>query len=103
MTHYQHLSQEERFYIHQAVRDGKSNVEIARALGRHASTISRETRRNMWPSAYLYTYDWARYCQRQRPRRANARKHRKLTTQTEAFIVATAEAVAEPGTNQRLS
>lgn len=57
MTRYQHLSHEERFYIHQAVREGKRTVEIARALGRHASTISREQRRNMWPSAYLYTYD----------------------------------------------
>ncbi|MEQ1844683.1 MAG: helix-turn-helix domain-containing protein [Nitrospira sp.] len=39
MKHYHHLSNEERFYIHQAVRDGKRNVEIARALGRDASTI----------------------------------------------------------------
>lgn len=35
MTHYQHLSHEERFYIHQAVREGKRNVEIARARGLH--------------------------------------------------------------------
>lgn len=88
MTGYRHLSHEERFYIHQAVREGKSNVEIARALGRHAATIGREQRRNMWPSAYLYTYDWARYFQRQRQRWANARKHRKLTKHTEPFIVA---------------
>lgn len=87
MKHYEHLSQEERFYIHQAVREGKRNVEIAHALGRHPSTISREKRRNMWPSAHLYTYHWARYFQRQRQRRANARKHRKLTMQTEALIV----------------
>jgi transposase, IS30 family len=87
MKHYQHLSNEERFYIHQAVRDGKRNVEIARALGRHASTISREKRRNMWPSAHLYTYDWARYFHRWRQRRAHARKHRTLTRRIEAFIV----------------
>ena len=96
MTHYQHLSQEERFYIHHAVREGKRNVEIARALGRHASTISRETRRNLWPSAYLSTYDWARYFQRQRQRRANARKHRKLTTRTEALIVALLQRYLSP-------
>jgi transposase, IS30 family len=88
MKRYQHLSQEERFYIHQAVRDGKRTVEIARALGRHASTIRREQRRNMWPSAHLYTYDWARYFHRRRQRRANARKHRTLTRRIEAFIVA---------------
>jgi IS30 family transposase len=88
MTHYQHLSNEERFYIHQAVREGKHNVEIAHALGRHPSTISREKKRNMWPSAHLYTYDWARYFHRQRQRRAHTRKHRKLTGQTESLIVA---------------
>jgi len=47
-------------------------VEIARALGRSASTISREMKRNMWPSAHLYTYDWARYFHRNRQRRAHA-------------------------------
>jgi IS30 family transposase len=83
MKQYRQLSHEEQFYIHQAVRDGKSNVEIAHALGRHASTIGREQRRNMWPSAHLYTYDWARYFQRQRQRRANACKHRTLTRRIE--------------------
>lgn len=88
MRHYHHLSNEERFYIHQAVREGKRTVDIARALGRAASTISREQRRNMWPSAHLYTYDWARYFHRQRQARANARKHRKLTGRSETLIVA---------------
>lgn len=87
MKRYHHLSNEERFYIHQAVREGKRNVEIAHALGRDASTISREKRRNMWPSAHLYTYDWARYFHRQRQGRAYARKHRTLTAQAETFIV----------------
>lgn len=87
MKRYHHLSHEERFYLHQAVREGKRNVEIAQALGRDPSTISREKRRNMWPSAYLYTYEWARYFHRQRQCRANARKHRKLTSQIEACIV----------------
>ena len=39
MKQYQHLSSEERFYIHQAVREGKNKAAIARALGREASTI----------------------------------------------------------------
>jgi len=88
MTHYRQLSQEERFYIHQAVREGKRNVEIARALGRAGSTISREKQRNMWPSAHLYTYDWARYFHRQRQRRAHACKHRKVTGRTVSLMVA---------------
>ena len=87
MKQYQHLSNEERFYIHQAVREGKRDVDIARALGRAPSTICREKRRNMWPSAYLYTYDWALYFQRQRMHRANARKYRKLTSGNKALIV----------------
>lgn len=96
MKHYHHLSNEERFYIHQAVREGKRNAEIARALGRDASTIGREKKRNMWPSAYLYTYDWARYFQRQRQRRANARNHRTLTRRTETFIVALLKCYLSP-------
>lgn len=70
------------------MRDGKRNVEIAHALGRHPSTISREKRRNMWPSAHLYTYNWAKYFHRQRQRRAQARKYRKLTGRTEVLMVA---------------
>ena len=88
MKRYQHLSSEERFYLHQAVREGKKKAEMARMLGRSASTIGREMRRNMWPSAYLYTYDWAMYFVRQRKRRVNACKQRKLTDEIKPLIVA---------------
>ena len=47
MKQYQHLSNEERFYIHQAVRENKTKADIARALGRAPSTIGREIKRNM--------------------------------------------------------
>ena len=87
MKQYQHLSSEERFYIHQAVREGKNKADIARTLGRHASTIGREMRRNMWPSAHLYTYEWAMYFLRRRKRWAAGCKHRKLTDETKALIV----------------
>ncbi len=87
MKQYQHLSSEERFYIHQAVREGKLKKDIANVLRRHPSTIGREMRRNMWPSAYLYTYEWAMYFLRQRKWRANAHKHRKLNEHTNALIV----------------
>ncbi|MEQ1844684.1 MAG: helix-turn-helix domain-containing protein, partial [Nitrospira sp.] len=50
----------------------------------------------MWPSPYLYTYDWARYFQRQRQDRANARKHRTLTRWTETFIVALLKCYLSP-------
>ncbi len=87
MRRYQHLSSEERFYIHQAVREGKRKADIARVLARHPSTIGREMRRNMWPSAYLYTYEWAMYFLRQRRRFASRRKYRKLTAELEATVV----------------
>jgi IS30 family transposase len=88
MKQYQHLSSEERFYMHQAVREGKKKAEIARALERSPSTIGREMRRNMWPSAHLYTYDWAMYFARQRKRRVIACKYRKLTDEIKPLIVA---------------
>ena len=66
MKTYQHLGNEERFFIHHAVREGKKQVEIAEKLGRGPSTISRELKRNMWPSAKLYTYEWVKYFVRSR-------------------------------------
>ena len=72
MKRYQHLCNEERFYIHQAVREGKTQKEIAKQLNRSPSTICREMKRNMWPSAYLYTYEWAKHFVRCRKKyRAN--------------------------------
>lgn len=87
MAQYQHLRNEERFYIHQAHREGKNQKQIAEALGRHPSTISREMKRNMWPSAYLYTYDWALYFIRQRKRWSRRPKYRKLTPEIQTLIV----------------
>jgi len=56
---YQHLVKEERYYTWQALRDGKSQQDVATALGRHPSTISREIKRNKYPQAHTYTYFWA--------------------------------------------
>ncbi len=87
MKIYQHLSNEERFYIHQAVREGKKQNEIAYRLGRHPSTISRELKRNMWPSAYLYTYYWALYFVRFRKRYKAKFCYRKLDEELESKII----------------
>jgi len=43
MKHYQHLGNEERFYIWHARREGNTQQQIAAALDRHPSTVSRET------------------------------------------------------------
>ena len=49
---YEHLSQREREIIAINVRNGVSRRQIARALGRAPSTISRELRRNRF--SYIY-------------------------------------------------
>jgi len=43
---YHQLTQEERYLITAQRMCGQSNAAIARGLGRHPSTISRELRRN---------------------------------------------------------
>ncbi len=49
MKQYQHLVKEERFYIWQASPEGKTQQQIAVALGRAPSTICREIKRNKYP------------------------------------------------------
>jgi len=49
---YEHLNQREREIIAINVRSGSSGRQIARALGRSPSTISRELRRNSSPNIY---------------------------------------------------
>lgn len=46
MTNYKQLGQEQRYVIDRLLRQGKSQKEIANALGYHKSTISRELNRN---------------------------------------------------------
>ncbi|WP_370610438.1 helix-turn-helix domain-containing protein [Bifidobacterium longum] len=45
---YSHLSEEERQVIQIEVGNGTSIRRIGLMLGRNASTVSREIRRNMW-------------------------------------------------------
>ena len=53
MTYYQ-ITSEERYTIAALRREGFCSAEIARRLGRHRSTISREVRRNSSPSDGCY-------------------------------------------------
>lgn len=66
MKQYQHLSDEERLYIQHGLRAGRTQKQIALELGRHPSTISRETRRNMYARCYQYTHHWACHINRWR-------------------------------------
>ena len=80
MKTYKNLSHEERFFIHVAHREGKNQKQIAEALGRHPSTISREMRKGMWPRSYLYSYEWALWFWRHR----RALRKAKLTKKIDA-------------------
>lgn len=55
MRKYCQLSQEERYIISGNLRTMQSQAELARLLGRHPSTISRELRRNRRPRTEAYT------------------------------------------------
>ncbi|MCX8020972.1 MAG: helix-turn-helix domain-containing protein [Chitinophagaceae bacterium] len=46
MTNYKQLGQEQRYVIDRLLKKGKSQAEIAVAVGCHKSTISRELKRN---------------------------------------------------------
>jgi IS30 family transposase len=87
MKHYQHLSKEERFYIWQALRDGKTQLHVATALGRHPSTICREIKRNKYPRCHMYTYHWALEIVKWRKRRVARTKYRKLNPELEELLL----------------
>ena len=86
MTQYQHLSNEERFYIWNALRTGHSQSEVAKHLDRHPATIGREITRNKYPQAKIYTYHWALEIVRWRKKQVMSSKHRKLTPEITDMI-----------------
>jgi IS30 family transposase len=54
MRHYQQLTIEQRYGIYSLIKTGHSQVEIAKVIGVHKSTISRELRRNRGERSYRY-------------------------------------------------
>ena len=86
MKTYQQLRKEERFYIWQALREGKTQKQIAVSLGRHPSTLCREIKRNKYEQCHFYTYHWAMQILKFRKQRANRQKYRKLNDEIAPFI-----------------
>lgn len=86
MNHYHHVGNAERFYIWQALREGKTQKHIAKALGRHPSTICRELKRNTYAQCHMYTYHWAQVIVKYRKQNANRHKHRTLTAELARVI-----------------
>lgn len=75
---YTHLTSEERFFLELLLLADLSCRELAKCLGRHHTTISREIRRNVSPRGF--------YCSLEAHqvaigRRAKARHHRRQTHQ----------------------
>ena len=66
---YTHLTQEERYQIHSLKRQGVSQACIAAELGRSASSISRECKRNSTQAGYRPKYAQAQAELRQSQRR----------------------------------
>ena len=77
---YSHLSEEERQVIRIEMGNGASVRRIAMMLGRHASTVSREIKRNTWfPSNESESY---------RPYRPKRPKRLKTGPWTDRYYVA---------------
>jgi len=88
---YRHLSFEERFSIEVLLKSGETVPAIARVLGRHTSTISREIARNSSPSRGIYYHRQAqRSCQgrsqwtRKRTRRDDHELQQYVSTKVKA-------------------
>ena len=70
MNHYSRLTREQRYTLEAMKRNGASQKEIASAIGKHPSTVSREFRRaGMTSGTYCFVaaqeHVQSRECQRQ--------------------------------------
>lgn len=87
MRKYRQLTSGERYALSALRKQGHSQAEIARALGRHRSTISREVRRNSKDrTGRVYrpslADDYARW------RRSRSRRNQRFTNEDWALVVA---------------
>lgn len=76
---YSQITLEERYHLYALRGAGVSRTGIARALGRHRSTIYRELRRNRCSDGPYRPYQAHT---RTRARRSQSRRNRRLTTAT---------------------
>lgn len=83
MRSYTHITLSEREYLEQKLKEGKSIRQIACALGRSPSTISREIKRNWSKKAKRYHHWNANNCYKYR--RKNCHRKNNLTKNPKAF------------------
>ena len=83
MTYHQ-LTSEERYMLAALRRQGLKQAEIARALGRHRSTVCREVRRNSTRADGHYRAFTAQ--ERTNGRRSRSRRNRRFTAEDFALV-----------------
>jgi len=81
---YRQLSPEERYMLAALRRQGCTQAEIARSLGRHRSTVCREVRRNSTRADGHYRAFTAQ--ERTNGRRSRSRRHRRFTPEDFALV-----------------
>lgn len=79
---YHQLTSEERYALSTLKKQGFSQAYIARALGRHRSTISRELKRNSRQNCYRPTYA----CERARLRLSRSRRNSQFSEREWALV-----------------
>ena len=84
MKKYTQITLAERYTIYHEKKQGKSYAEIARLLGRHRASISRELKRNKCPSHGYYVVEKAESYSR--ARRSNSRRNRHYNDQDFAVV-----------------
>src|SRR5215213_7623470 len=81
---YRQLTPEERYMLAALRRQGLNQAEIARALGRHRSTVCREVRRNSTRADGHYRAFTAQ--ERANGRRSRSRRNRRFSAEDFAMI-----------------
>src|SRR4051812_42404568 len=81
---YRQLSPEERYMLAALRKQGFNKAQIARALGRHRSTVGRELRRNSTRSDGRYRASTAQ--ERTNGRRSRSRRNQRFSAEDFALI-----------------
>src|SRR5215204_6157300 len=81
---YRQLTPEERYMLAALRRQGLTQSQIARALGRHRSTVCREVRRNSTRADGRYRASTAQ--ERAQGRRSRSRRNQRFTAENFALV-----------------
>lgn len=87
MRVYTHLTLSEREYLEAKLKEGKSIRQIALALGRSPSTISREVRRNWSKKAKRYHHWNANNCYKYRRKKCHRKNNLTKNPAAFAFVL----------------